>query len=52
MRNGKVRMTGLVKVVVVDKDGDITDVTIDYTETFADQNLRYSRDYATLPVVN
>ena len=37
---------------VVDKDGNITDVTIDYTETFADQNLRYSRDYATLPVVN
>lgn len=37
---------------VLDKDGNITDVTIDYTESFADQNLRYSRDYATLPLVN
>ena len=37
---------------VKDAQGNITDVSIDYTESFADQNLRYSRDYATLPVVN
>lgn len=33
---------------VLDNDGNITDVTIDYTESFADQNLRYSRDYSSL----
>ena len=37
---------------VKDAQGNISDVTIDYTESFAAQNLRYSRDYATLPVVN
>jgi len=37
---------------VLNDGGDIIDVTIDYTESFADQNLRYSRDYATLPLVN
>ena len=30
---------------VTDKDGNITDVTIDYTEGYAEQMLRYSRDY-------
>lgn len=30
------------------KDGDITDVTIDYTEGYADQMLRYSKDYSPL----
>ena len=35
-----------------DKQGNITDVTIDYTETYAHQMLRYSRDYRTLPLVN
>jgi len=33
---------------VKDAQGNITDVTIDYTESFAAQNLRYSRDYLTL----
>lgn len=33
---------------VLDEDGNITDVTIDYSESFADQNLRYSRDYSNL----
>jgi len=37
---------------VKDAQGNITDVTIDYTESFAAQNLRYSRDYATLPLIN
>ena len=35
-----------------DADGNITDVTIDYTEAYDAQMLRYSRDYNTLPDVN
>ena len=38
--------------LVTDKDGNATDVTVDYTESYADQMLRYSRDYSTLPLVN
>ncbi len=34
---------------VTDKDGNITDVTIEYTEDYIPQMLRYSRDYSTLP---
>ena len=41
-----------VYTAVRDKDGNITDVKIDYTEGYAAQMLRYSRDYATLPLVN
>ena len=37
---------------VRDAVGNITDVTVDYTESYDDQMLRYSRDYATLPLVN
>ncbi len=37
---------------VRDAEGNITDVTVDYTESYDDQMLRYSRDYATLPLVN
>lgn len=37
---------------VKDADGNITDVTIDYTEGYAEQMLRYSRDYGCLPLVN
>lgn len=37
---------------VMDKDGNITDVKIEYGESYEDQMLRYSRDYATLPYVN
>lgn len=33
---------------VFDADGTITDVTIDYTETYIPQMLRYSRDYSPL----
>ena len=32
-----------------DANGNITDVTIDYTEGYIPQMLRYSRDYSTLP---
>ena len=34
---------------VLDKDGNITDVTITYGEDYLPQVLRYSRDYRTLP---
>ena len=37
---------------VYDADGKLTDITVSYTESFAEQNLRYSRDYANLPLVN
>ncbi|MDE5636128.1 MAG: dipeptidyl peptidase 3, partial [Muribaculaceae bacterium] len=37
-----------VYTAVKDSDGNITDVTIDYTEGYADQMLRYSRDYANI----
>ena len=35
-----------------DAQGNITNVTIDYTESYDHQMLRYSHDYATLPLVN
>ena len=35
-----------------DKDGNITDVKIDFTEGYLEQHLRYSRDYSPLPDVN
>ena len=37
---------------VMDKDGNITDVKIDYSEGYVEQHLRYSRDYSPLPNVN
>ena len=37
---------------VRDAPGNITDVTISYDEAFDAQNLRYSRDYHFLPLVN
>ena len=33
-------------------DGEITDVKLDFTESYIDQHLRYSRDYSPLPSVN
>lgn len=33
---------------VYDDKGDISDITVDYTESFAHQNLRYSEEYGTL----
>lgn len=41
-----------VYTAVRDADGRITDVTIDYSEPYDRQMLRYSRDYNTLPDVN
>lgn len=37
-----------VYTAVRDKDGRITDVKLDYTEGYADQMLRYSRNYSGL----
>ncbi len=39
-------------VVTRDADGNITDVQVRYGEAYDHQMLRYSRDYATLPLVN
>ena len=41
-----------VYTAVTDAEGNITDVTISYDESYDDQMLRYSRDYATLPYRN
>ena len=41
-----------VYTAVRDAQGNITDVTVDYSEGYAAQMLRYSRDYETLPLVN
>lgn len=38
--------------VVTDADGNITDVKATYDEGYAEQMLRYGRDYATLPARN
>lgn len=38
--------------VVTDADGTIIDVTVTYDEGYAEQMLRYSKDYSTLPSVN
>lgn len=37
---------------VYDADGTICDVKVDYTEGYAEQHLRYSRDYSPLPTWN
>lgn len=37
---------------ILDKKGNITDVTIDYSEGYIEQHLRYSYDYSVLPDVN
>ncbi len=37
---------------VTDADGNITDVKVTYDEGYAEQMLRYSRDYSTLPSIN
>ena len=38
--------------VVTDANGTITDVTVTYDEGYAEQMLRYSKDYSTLSSVN
>ena len=41
-----------VYTAVKDAQGNITDITLDYTEGYDAQMLRYSKEYRTLPVVN
>lgn len=41
-----------VYTLVKDKTGKITDVKVSYTEGYADQHLRYSKKYGTLPTYN
>lgn len=35
--------------LVKNKDGEIIDVSISYTENYVDQNLRYSKQYSSMP---
>jgi dipeptidyl-peptidase-3 len=41
-----------VYTAITDAEGNITDVTIDYTESYAEQMLRYSKEYGNLPYRN
>ena len=41
-----------VYTAVRDEQGNITDVTVSYTEGYAEQMLRYSKEYGVLPLVN
>ena len=41
----------VMKEVKNDK-GDVTDIVLDYTEGYADQMLRYSKEYSFLPSYN
>lgn len=37
---------------ITDKQGNITDIKIDFTEGYAEQHLRYSHNYSPLPTFN
>jgi len=41
-----------VYTLVKNEKGEITDVTISYTEGYVDQHLRYSKDFSSLPTFN
>ena len=41
-----------VYTLVKNGKGEITDVTVSYTEGYLDQHLRYSKDYSSLPTYN
>ena len=41
-----------VYTAVTDRNGHITDVKIDYKESYEHQMLRYSKEYAPLPFIN
>ena len=41
-----------IYTAIRDAEGNITDVTIDFTEGYVEQHLRYSRDYSPLPDIN
>ena len=37
---------------VMEEDGEIVDIKVHYVHNYAKQMLKYSREYATLPVMN
>ena len=37
-----------VYTAVTDENGNITDITVDYSENYVEQMLRYSKDYSPL----
>ena len=39
-------------IVSWDNDGNITDITLDYTEGYAEQMMRYSKEHSWLPTYN
>ncbi|MCQ2346099.1 MAG: dipeptidyl peptidase 3 [Paludibacteraceae bacterium] len=41
-----------VMIPVYDRKGNMTDITLDFTEGYVEQHLRYSRDYSNLPDIN
>ncbi len=41
-----------VYTLVKNEKGEITDIAISYTEGYAEQHLRYSKDYSSLPTNN
>ena len=41
-----------VYTAIYDKDGKFSDVKVSYTEGYAEQHLRYSKQYKTLPTYN
>lgn len=41
-----------VYTAIRDAQGNITDVVISYSEGYAEQMLRYSKDYSVLPLIN
>ncbi len=41
-----------VMTAIKDKSGNIVDVKLDFTEGYAEQHLRYSKEYSVLPNIN
>jgi dipeptidyl-peptidase-3 len=41
-----------VYIPVMDTQGNILDIRIDYTESYVTQMMRYSKEHSWLPVVN
>ena len=43
---------GAKLIILTDKDGNIIDVKVSYNEGYAEQMLRYSKEFANLPYRN
>jgi dipeptidyl-peptidase-3 len=46
------RFVNPVYNITSDENGNITDVTLDYTEGYAEQMIRYSKEHSWLPTFN